>query len=72
MTDPVPTSERPDVGTGGPSDMAHFARNDELVTARREGRAVKALCGTFFHPHADPSKLPVCVVCADLAAGWKH
>ena len=34
------------------------------------GRAVKALCGTLFHPHADPSRLPVCVVCQELAAAW--
>jgi hypothetical protein len=50
--------------------MAHYARNDELAAARREGRAVKALCGTLFRPHADPSQLPVCVVCRDLAAAW--
>jgi hypothetical protein len=50
--------------------MAHYARNDELAAARREGRAVKALCGTLFRPHTDPSQLPVCVVCHDLAAGW--
>jgi hypothetical protein len=47
--------------------LAHYARNDELAHARREGRAVKALCGTLFHPHADPHSLPVCVVCRDLA-----
>ena len=50
--------------------MAHFARNDELAAARRQGRAVKALCGTLFHPHRDPASLPVCVVCQDLAAAW--
>jgi hypothetical protein len=52
--------------------MAHYARNDELAAARREGRAVKALCGTLFRPHADPSKLPICVVCEDLAAAWRR
>lgn len=72
MTDPTPTTERPDASTGEPADMAHYARNDELAAARREGRAVKALCGTLFHPHTDPSKLPVCVVCVDLAAGWQR
>lgn len=36
--------------------------------ARRQGRAVKALCGTLFHSHADPSRHQVCVVCRDLAA----
>ncbi len=77
MTDPAPTTERPVPSTerpqfdeDGPSDMAHFARNDELAAARREGRAVKALCGTLFRPHADPARLPVCVVCQDLAAAW--
>jgi hypothetical protein len=49
-------------------DLAHYARNDELHAARKKGRAVKALCGTLFHPHADPGTLPVCVVCQELAA----
>jgi len=47
--------------------VTHYARNDELAQARREGRAVKTLCGTLFYPHADPHSLPVCVVCRDLA-----
>jgi hypothetical protein len=55
---------------GNDDDLAHYARNDELHAARKQGRAVKALCGTLFHLHADPSKLPVCVVCQELAAGW--
>ncbi len=60
---------RPDAD--GPDDLAHYARNDELAAARRERRAVKALCGTFFHPHLNPERLPVCVVCEDLAAAWR-
>jgi hypothetical protein len=64
-------AERPALDTDGPDDMAHYARNDELAAARREGRAVRALCGTLFRPHADPSKLAVCVVCQDLAAAWR-
>lgn len=71
-TDPSPTIQRPEVDGGDPSDMAHYARNDELAAARRQGRAVKALCGTLFRPHADPSKLPICVVCQDLAAGYRR
>lgn len=59
----------PDDG-GGDDDLAHYARNDELAAARKQGRLVKALCGTLFQPHADPSRLPVCVVCKDLAAAW--
>lgn len=55
---------------GNDDELAHYARNDELQAARKQGRAVKALCGTLFHLHADPSKLPVCVVCKELAAGW--
>jgi hypothetical protein len=69
--DERPAAERPAFDTDGPDDMAHYARNDELAAARREGRAVKALCGTLFRPHADPSKLAVCVVCQDLAAAWR-
>jgi hypothetical protein len=72
MADPAPTVERRELDDGDPSDMAHYARNDELAAARREGRAVKALCGTLFRPHADPSKLPICVVCEDLAAAWRR
>jgi len=45
----APEVARPDVGDGR-EDLAHYARNDELAQARREGRAVKALCGTLFHP----------------------
>jgi hypothetical protein len=66
-----PAVERPALDTDGLDDMAHYARNDELSAARREGRAVRALCGTLFRPHADPSKLAVCVVCQDLAAAWR-
>ena len=58
------------VDHGDDDDLAHYARNDELAAARRQGRAVKALCGTLFRPHADPSRLPVCVVCQELAAAW--
>ena len=57
---------------GDDDDLAHYARNDELTAARRQGRAVKALCGTLFRPHADPSRLPVCVVCQELAAAWSR
>lgn len=61
-----------DVDDGDGDDLAHYARNDELHAARKQGRAVKALCGTLFHPHADPSRLPVCVVCQELAAAWSR
>lgn len=73
MTDIAPDVARPDVDDGDDGDddeLAHYARNDELSAARKKGRAVKALCGTLFHPHADPSRLPVCVVCQELAAAW--
>jgi Protein of unknown function (DUF3039) len=72
VTDPSPTTQRPELDEGGPPDLAHYARNDELVAARKEGRAVKALCGTLFRPHRDPSQLPVCVVCVDLAAAYRR
>lgn len=61
----------PVVDDGDDDDLAHYARNDELAAARKAGRAVKALCGTLFHPHADPTRLPVCVVCQELAARWR-
>jgi hypothetical protein len=64
--------DRPEVDGHHDDDLAHYARNDELAAARKQGRAVKALCGTLFHPHADPSRLPVCVVCRDLAAAWQR
>lgn len=70
MTDVAPEVVHADADHGNDDDLAHYARNDELSAARRQGRAVKALCGTFFQPHADPSKLPVCVVCQELAANW--
>ncbi len=72
MTDVAPDVSESAVDDGGDDDLAHYARNDELAAARRQGRAVKALCGTLFHPHADPSRLPVCVVCQELAANWSR
>ncbi len=76
MTDIAPEIADVDRATGADDDddddLAHYARNDELTAARRQGRAVKALCGTLFHPHADPSRLPVCVVCQELAAAWSR
>jgi hypothetical protein len=71
MTDSAPEVRRPELEGDGPDDLAHYARNDELATARKQGRAVVALCGIRFHPHPDPSRLPVCVVCQDLAAAWR-
>ncbi len=68
VSETAPDVERPGHDGDDPDDLAHYARNDELAAARRQGRAVKALCGTLFHPHADPSRHPVCVVCRDLAA----
>ncbi len=70
MTTIDPETTAPVVDDGDDDDLAHYARNDELAAARKAGRAVKALCGTLFHPHADPSKLPVCVVCQELAAAY--
>ena len=70
MTDTAPDVARPEVDDGDDDELAHYARNDELSAARKQGRAVKALCGTLFQPHADPGRLPVCVVCQELAAAW--
>jgi hypothetical protein len=70
VTRASPDVARPELDDGDDDDLAHYARNDELLKARKQGRAVKALCGTLFHPHADPSRLPVCVVCQELAAAW--
>ncbi len=71
MSDIAPDVERPEGDVGDHDDLAHYARNDELSAARKQRRAVKALCGTLFHPHADPSRHPVCVVCKELAAAWR-
>ena len=70
MTDLAPDVADGTVDDSDDDDLAHYARNDELAAARKQGRAVKALCGTLFHPHTDPSRLPVCVVCQELAAAW--
>jgi hypothetical protein len=72
LTELAPDVAAPAVDDGDDDDLAHYARNDELSAARKQGRAVKALCGTPFHPHADPSRLPVCVVCRELAAAWSR
>ena len=68
MSEIAPDVERTGPEGDDPDDLAHYARNDELAAARKQGRAVKALCGTLFHPHVDPSRHPVCVVCRELAA----
>ena len=68
MSEIAPDVERPVTDGDDPDDLAHYARNDELAAARKQGRAVKALCGTLFRPHPDPSRHPVCVVCRELAA----
>lgn len=68
----LPELDDPQVDNGDDDELAHYARNDELHAARKQGRAVKALCGTLFQPHADPSRLPVCVVCQELAAAWSR
>jgi len=70
VTDIAPGVAAPVLDDGDDDDLAHYARNDEIAAARKAGRAVKALCGTLFHPHADPGRLPVCVVCQELAAAW--
>ena len=72
VTGIAPDVARPDLDDGDGDELAHYARNDELAAARKRGRPVKALCGTLFHPHADPSLLPVCVVCQELAAAWSR
>ena len=72
LTDIAPDVDDPKVDDGDDDDLAHYARNDELLAARKQGRAVKALCGTLFQPHADPSRLSVCVVCQELAAAWSR
>lgn len=71
MTESAPDLVDPELDEPD-DDLAHYARNDELVAARKQSRAVKALCGTLFRPHADPSRHPVCVVCVELAAAWSQ
>lgn len=55
-----------DSDTGGPGDVAHYARKDEVTRAAVEGGLVTALCGVRFQPVRDPSRFPVCRVCARL------
>lgn len=72
VVDIEPDVGEPGIDDGDDDELAHYARNDELHAARKKGRAVKALCGTLFQPHPDPSQLPVCVVCQELAAAWSR
>lgn len=55
-----------DGDTGGPGDVAHYARKDEVTRAAIEGGVVTALCGVKFQPVRDPSRFPVCRTCARL------
>lgn len=52
--------------TGGPGDVAHYARKDEVTRAAIEGGLVTALCGVKFQPVRDPTRFPVCRACARL------
>ena len=61
------TDIRPDdTNTGGPGDVAHYARKEEVTRAAIEGGFVTALCGVKFQPVRDPSRFPVCRPCARL------
>jgi len=61
------TDVRPDdTNTGGPGDVAHYARKEEVTRAAIEGGFVTALCGVKFQPVRDPSRFPVCRPCARL------
>jgi hypothetical protein len=55
-----------DGDTGGPGDVAHYARKDEVTRAAVEGGLVTALCGVRFQPVRDPTRFPVCRPCARL------
>jgi hypothetical protein len=52
--------------TGSPDDMSHYARKDDIARAAVEGTLVTALCGVKFQPVRDPSRFPVCQMCARL------
>src|SRR3954452_19571804 len=61
-TEPRPT----DSDTGGPGDVAHYARKGDIAGAAVEGGLVTALCGVKFQPVRDPQRFPVCRPCARL------
>jgi hypothetical protein len=52
--------------TGGPGDIAHYARKEDIARAAVEGGLVTALCGVKFQPVRDPQRFPVCRACARL------
>jgi Protein of unknown function (DUF3039) len=55
-----------DGDTGGPGDVAHYARKEDITRAAIEGGLVIALCGVKFQPVRDPQRFPVCRPCARL------
>ena len=61
-TDPRTTES----DTGGPGDVAHYARKEDVTRAAIEGGFVTALCGVKFQPVRDPTRFPVCRACARL------
>ena len=61
------TDTRPiDSDVDGTSDVAHYARKEDITRAAIEGGLVTALCGVKFQPIRDPQRFPVCKTCARL------
>lgn len=57
-------AEHRELASPEPGKHAHWAHREHLVEKSVDGRAVRALCGTFFVPLQDHEKLGECPQCA--------
>ena len=77
MPDPAPletttiTEEEvtnPVTDDGDHDRFAHYARKADVTRAAVEGTPVVAICGKVWVPTRDPSKYPICKICAEIKA----
>ncbi|MDE0269522.1 MAG: DUF3039 domain-containing protein [Acidimicrobiaceae bacterium] len=61
-------SLKPSTDDGDHDRFAHYIRKSHSMQAYVEGTSVRALCGKVWVPSRDPSRYPVCPICAEI---WK-
>lgn len=72
-TPAITTTVTVNTSDGNHDKFSHIVKKDKLTDAMVFGTPIKALCGKFWVPHADPEKFPVCPDCtkvwAEIMAG---
>jgi hypothetical protein len=60
------TVTNPVTDDGDHDRFSHYARKADITRATVEGTPVVAICGKVWVPSRDPSKYPICKICAEL------